>query len=298
MNFPDPIFDIVGTPILVVLFIFLWIIESKFQLRLRIEKKTKRFLTNACLALFSLALLRLVFIPAMLWLAIQNKLWQFGLNFLFHLPGWIDFLIGFLLLDYLNYIWHILNHKVVLLWRFHYVHHTDLDLDVTTGIRFHFGELIGSVLFRGAMVVLTGASPILVLVYEIIFEAATNFHHSNWRLPFRFEKALNSIFVTPRMHGIHHSIVKRETDSNFAVIFSFWDRLHKTIYLNIAQNDIIIGTPSHRNPAELTILNLLLMPFRKLRSWEFADGRKPERLYKKENIVDSSENEPKQSLCK
>ena len=154
------------------------------------------------------------------------------------------------------------------MWRFHIVHHTDLDLDVTTAIRFHFGELIGSVFFRGAAVVLIGVSPLTALIYEILFEAATQFHHSNIKLPFRFEKTLNKIFVTPRMHGIHHSMVKRETDSNYSIIFSFWDRIHKTVRLNIPQNEIVTGVPSYADETELTIGQLLKLPFTKIRAWE------------------------------
>lgn len=277
MKFPDFIFDILGTPFLAALFVCALMLESKFQLRKRVESKTKRLLRNGGVGLISLALLRLVLIPAMVWIAINNNLWHIGINYLYQLPFGIEFLIGFLLLDYSNYLWHMLNHKSALLWRFHHVHHTDLELDVTTGLRFHFGELIGSVFFRGAMVLLIGASPLLVLVYEIIYEAATNFQHSNWKLPFYFEKGLNRILVTPRMHGIHHSIVKRETDSNFSVIFSFWDRLHKTIRLNISQNEVTIGMPSYRDPSELTVWKLLIMPFKSIRDWKFANGRHPER---------------------
>ncbi len=145
------------------------------------------------------------------------------------------------------------------------VHHTDPDLDITTAFRFYFGELIGSVFFRGAAVLLIGASPLVVLIFEIVFEAATQFHHTNMKLPFKFEKALNLLFVTPRMHGIHHSMVKRETDSNFSTIFSFWDRIHKTIRLNIPQNQIVTGVPVYANENELTIWNLLKLPFTKIR---------------------------------
>lgn len=177
-------------------------------------------------------------------LAVKNQNWQIGFNYLFVAPLAFKSVITFLLLDYSNYIWHILLHKLPILWRFHLVHHTDLDLDITTAFRFHFGEMIGSVFFRGAAIVLTGASPIMVLIYEIAFEAATQFHHSNTRLPFRLEKALNTLIVTPRMHGIHHSIIKRETDSNYSIIFSFWDRLHKAVRLNIQQNEIVTGVAS------------------------------------------------------
>lgn len=214
------------------------------------------------------SLLRFLFLPAIVWLAYKNETIRFGLNHLYELPAWLEVTIAFLVLDYFNYVWHVVNHRVPAFWRFHLVHHTDPDLDVSTALRFHFGEMIGSVFFRGAVTFLSGVSPLTVLVYEIVFEAATQFHHSNWKLPLPFEKILNKIIVTPRMHGIHHSIIKQETDSNFSVIFSFWDRLHKTIRLNIRQNDIIIGVPSYNNPEELTIGFLLRMPFKKIRSWQ------------------------------
>jgi sterol desaturase/sphingolipid hydroxylase (fatty acid hydroxylase superfamily) len=201
------------------------------------------------------------------WLAVQNQSWQFGLNYLYNSSRAIKFGVAFLLLDYSNYTWHILLHKMPVLWRFHLVHHTDLDLDVTTAFRFHFGELIGSVIFRGAAVLLTGVSPVTVLIYEIFFEAATQFHHSNMKLPFPLEKLLNYLIVTPRMHGIHHSMMKRETDSNYAVIFSFWDRLHNTSRLNIHQNEIATGVPSYADEKELTIGKLLKLPFTKIHAW-------------------------------
>ena len=151
------------------------------------------------------------------------------------------------------------------------MHHTDLDLDVTTAFRFHFGEMITSVVFRGAAVLLTGASPMTVLIYEICFEAAAQFHHSNTRLPLRVEKIINYLVVTPRMHGIHHSVLKRETDSNYSVIFSFWDRLHHTSRRDF-EKPVIIGVPSYSDPKELTVKELLTLPFRTIRSWGAKAG--------------------------
>ena len=261
------IFDSYGTPILIGLFIILFIVETKFQLRKRVQSRWKRMFINFIVSLPAFALLRILFIPAMVWLAVQNQSWQVGLSYLFDAPIANKAIISFLLLDYSNYIWHILLHKLPILWRFHLVHHTDLDLDITTAFRFHFGEMIGSVIFRGAAIIVIGASPLIVLIYEIAFEAATQFHHSNTKLPFRFEKVLNYLIVTPRMHGIHHSIIKRETDSNYSIIFSFWDRIHKTVRLNIHQNEIVTGVPHYADESELTIGNLLKMPFTKIRKW-------------------------------
>ena len=266
------VFDCVGIPILIVIFWILFLLESKFDLRKRVQNKWKRTIINFIVSIPSYILLRFMFLPAMIWLAIQNEKLHFGLNYLYELPVWLEALIGLLIFDYTNYLWHILNHHVPFLWRFHLVHHTDPDLDVTTATRFHFGELIGSVFFRGVFVFLSGATSLTVIIYEILFETATMFHHSNTKLPFRFEKSLNKIIVTPRMHGIHHSIIKNETDSNYSVIFSFWDRIHRTVKLNIRQEDIIIGVPAYNNKQELTAGYLLKLPFTKIRKWNSGDN--------------------------
>src|SRR5688572_17367228 len=258
------IFETYGMPILMGVFILLFILESKFQLRRRVQRRWKRIVINFITSIPAFVLLRIMFIPAMVWLAMEAEERKIGLSYLFESPAWLKAGIAFLLLDYSNYIWHILLHKLPFMWRFHLVHHTDLDLDLTTAFRFHFGELIASVFFRGAAVVIIGASPLVVLVYEIAFEAATQFHHSNIKLPFRFEKLLNKFFVTPRMHGIHHSMIKGETDSNYSIIFSFWDRVHKTLRLHVFQNEIVTGVPSYADEKELTIGNLLKLPFTKI----------------------------------
>jgi sterol desaturase/sphingolipid hydroxylase (fatty acid hydroxylase superfamily) len=265
------IFDTYGTPILITFFVILFILEDKFQLRKRVQGRWKRIFINFIVSLPAFALLRVLLIPLMVWLAVQNQSWQFGLNYLFEAPASFKAIIGFLLLDYSNYIWHILLHKLPILWRFHLVHHTDLDLDVSTAFRFHFGEMIGSIFFRGAAIILIGVTPVLVLVYEIVFEAATQFHHSNTKLPFRLEKLLNFLIVTPRMHGIHHSMIKSETDSNYSVIFSVWDRIHKTVRLNIHQNEIVTGVPSYADERELTIGRLWKLPFTSIRKWKKSE---------------------------
>ncbi len=273
------IFDSYGTPILIAVFFAFLLLETKFQLRKRVQSRWKRMFINFVVSIPAFALLRLLFIPAVVWLAMENQTWHTGLTYLLDLPVAVAAIVAFLLLDYSNYLWHILLHKIPLLWRFHLVHHTDLDLDLTTAFRFHFGEMLGSVLFRGTAVILIGASPSLVLIYEIVFEAATQFHHSNTKIPFRVEKILNKIIVTPRMHGIHHSIIKSETDSNYSSVFSFWDRLHKTIRLNVSQNIIVTGVSSYNKEDELTISYLLKMPFGRVRPWKKTDETRSTRLF-------------------
>ena len=266
------IFNKIGTPILALISLLLFMLETKFQLRKRIQKRFSRIVINVFVSIPAFVLLRFAFLPIIVWLAFKNQDWQFGLNYFYSSPLWAISIIAFLILDYGNYLWHILNHKIPFLWRFHLVHHTDIDMDITTAFRFHFGELIGSVFFRGGVTLLSGASPVLVLVYEIIFEAATQFHHSNWKLPLAFEQILNKLIVTPRMHGLHHSVVKQETDSNYSVIFSFWDRLHRTATLENLNKEVVLGVPSYNKPEELTIGFLLKLPFTKIRSWKKAEA--------------------------
>lgn len=262
------VMDKKGSLILAGIFVLLFIAESVAQLRVRKQKRMQRAWVNAIFSVPGFLGLRLLLLPAMVWVAFKNQEWQTGLNYFYDLPIWAEGAIAFLLLDYTNYLWHILNHKVPLLWRFHLVHHTDVDLDLTTAIRFHAGEMVTSVAFRGLAVLIIGASPTLVLVYEIIFEAATQFHHSNWRLQVGLEKVLNKIFVTPRMHGIHHSVIRNETDSNYSVIFSWWDRMHKTFNGITPQQEVTTGVPSYSNPRELTIGYLLKLPFTRIRRWD------------------------------
>lgn len=268
------LFDSIGSPVLIGLFILLFILETRYGLRERKQPRTKRLWTNSLLAVPSFILLRLMFLPVMMWIATKNETWRIGINYLYDLSFWIELTIAVLILDYANYLWHILNHRIGLLWRFHLVHHADLDLDVTTAIRFHFGELLGSVIFRGFFVFITGASVVTVLIYEIIFEAATLFHHSNLRLPFQFEKFVNKVIVTPRMHGIHHSDVEDELNSNFSTVFSIWDKLHRTLRLNIPQKDVVIGIPAYNDRGLLLDARyLLLLPFKRRKPLRLRQSR-------------------------
>src|SRR5688500_18084779 len=175
----DEIMTRKGLPILIGIFVLLFIMESVSQLRARKENRIKRAIINSGVAIPGFIALRLLLLPAMVWIAYKNQEWKIGLNYLYEFDVWVEGAIAFLLLDYTNYLWHVLNHRVSWLWRFHIVHHTDIDLDVTTAIRFHAGEMIWSVFYRGFAVFILGASPLLVLIYEIVFESATQFHHSN-----------------------------------------------------------------------------------------------------------------------
>ena len=193
------------------------------------------------------------------------------------LPRWASVSATFLLMDYAYWWWHWANHMIPFLWRFHNVHHTDLDMDVSTATRFHFFEMLFSTVFLSLAVLLFGVAPMTFAFFFVIFEAGTLFHHSNWRLPLWLERILNRVIVTPRMHGIHHSIVQRETNSNWGTLFCWWDKFHRTLRRDISQDDITIGVAAYRDEKELTVGHLLLLPFRKQRPWRLPNGEYPDR---------------------
>jgi sterol desaturase/sphingolipid hydroxylase (fatty acid hydroxylase superfamily) len=189
------------------------------------------------------------------------------------LPPPLEWALAFLLLDLSFYWWHRANHRVPLLWRFHNVHHFDPALDVSTALRFHFVEIVLSAAFRVAQVVLLGLGAGVYWAYELCFQANTLFHHSNVRLPLGFERLLNRVLVTPRMHGIHHSQVEAEAMSNYGVLLPWWDRLHRTLRLNVPQQAIAIGVPGYARREDNRPAALLAAPFLPQRDyWRRADG--------------------------
>jgi len=187
---------------------------------------------------------------------------RLGLLRLLPLPGALRVILGFLLLDYTLYIWHWLNHRTPALWRFHAVHHIDLDLDSTTGIRFHFGELALAAGFRAAQVLLLGVDDGTLRVWQQCLLLSVIFHHSNVELPLEVERWLQTVIVTPRMHGIHHSTRVEETNTNFSSLLSCWDRLHRSLRLNVPQPAITIGVAGFLDPADVTLERSLALPFR------------------------------------
>ena len=209
----------------------------------------------------ALAVAWLVIRPVAITLLNLSSTHEYGLLGWFDLPWGLEFAIGFLLMDLSFYYWHRANHRIGLFWRFHNVHHVDADMDVTTALRFHPGENAYSALFRAAQIALIGATPLLYAVYEFFFLANTFFHHANLRLPIRFERVLNWFIVTPRMHTIHHSTVRGETNSNYSSLFRWWDLLHGTLVLNVPQDRIVIGVPGYTGPENSSIVPLLAMPF-------------------------------------
>ncbi len=255
------------------LFVLLFILERRFPLRVPQHAALRRLVVNLSVTALAIgtafALVRLTVETG----SQEAERLHFGLLQWIDLPPALAFIGGVLLLDLTFYFWHMANHRVPLLWRFHLVHHIDPDLDVSTAFRFHYGEVALSAAFRITQILLIGPPPLIIAVYELMFQANTLFHHSNVRLPIRLERILNHVLVTPRMHGIHHSEIQRENRSNFSVVFVWWDRLHRTLRLNVPQQRIVIGIPAYESGADNAPGAVLMLPFRRQRSaWRRPDG--------------------------
>jgi len=187
-----------------------------------------------------------------------------GLFNLARFPLWLSAILGFLILDLAIYIQHYVFHHVPLLWRLHRMHHADLDIDVTTGIRFHPIEILLSMAIKIAIVFVFGIPAITVLIFEIVLNATSMFNHANVTMPAWLDRIVRLFVVTPDMHRVHHSVVRAETDSNFGFNLPWWDRLFGT-YRSAPQaghSAMTIGLPVFRDPAELRIDRLLTQPFR------------------------------------
>ncbi|MCL5745794.1 MAG: sterol desaturase family protein [Acidobacteria bacterium] len=226
------------------LLLLAWL-ERRRPLRRPVEPKVRREARNLAIAGIGAAAVQLVETPVVRWLTpvVERRRW--GLVKLVRMPVWMETALAVLFIDYSMYVWHILMHRIPLFWRFHLAHHTDLDLDASTALRFHFGELFISVPWRAVQILSIGVSPLAFSLWQMLFLLEIMFHHSGVGLPVGVERRLAWIIVTPRIHGIHHSIVREETESNWASVLSIWDRLHRTLRLNVPQREAIIGVPAY-----------------------------------------------------
>jgi sterol desaturase/sphingolipid hydroxylase (fatty acid hydroxylase superfamily) len=272
-----PLLDSVANALLAALVGVLLLLQWRFPLRRQHFSVLRRLLRNYVLSIPGFVIVRFAMLPIPLAVAAWAQHRDIGLLNSLGLRGWIAGAAGFVLLDYAYWWWHWANHVLPFFWRFHNVHHTDLDMDVTTAARFHFGEIFFSIGFLSLVLLVFGIAPLTFVGFFIAFEAAVCFHHSNWRLPIGIERILNWLIVTPRMHGIHHSIVQRETNSNWGTIFCWWDKVHGTLRRDVPQDDITIGVAAYRDERELTLGKLLALPFSKQREWRLPNGEQPER---------------------
>ena len=252
--------------IFISIFLLMLGLESVFQRHPIVESKTHRLKINLALTGVDTLMVRLFFGAAALGASqfAEEKAW--GLFNYLELPEGLEAFFCIVILDLMIYIQHVMFHVIPFFWRFHLVHHSDLDMDVSTGLRFHPLEILASMFYKVGLVFALGPSPMAVLVFEAILNGMAQFSHSNITLPERLDRLLRYVFVTPDMHRIHHSVEKSETNSNFGFNLSIWDRVLGT-YVHDSlkpQARIIIGVNTFRTSEEVSFKKLLMMPFREI----------------------------------
>jgi sterol desaturase/sphingolipid hydroxylase (fatty acid hydroxylase superfamily) len=225
--------------------------------------KAGRWLNNLSITFLNPVVVSLVspIMPVSMALLAQKSGW--GLLNNFNLPYWLEVAVGVIVLDLVIYLQHVMFHTVPVLWRLHMMHHADLDFDVTTGLRFHPIEMILSMGIKLSAVVLIGSPALAVLIFEVLLNATSMFNHGNIRLPSSIDRRLRLIVVTPEMHRVHHSVVIRETNSNFGFNLPWWDHLLGT-YRNqpaAGHEGMTIGLSQFRDAKRLTLPWMLALPF-------------------------------------
>ncbi len=242
-------------------FALFYVMEKKRPLRKQVENKEVSTIRNLAVASLTALTLSIVEKPITKRLTRYVEKYDIGMVKTRELPRFVETALAVILLDYTLYIWHVLTHKSPLIWRFHKIHHADLDLTASTAIRFHFVEMLLSVPWRAGQILLIGVSPQALKVWQTLLFGNILFHHSNIRLPKDFERMLQNLIVTPRLHGIHHSIVEDEMDSNWSSGLAIWDLLHGTYRDDVPQKEITIGVREFDEIEKVTLRKMLTEPF-------------------------------------
>jgi len=210
--------------------IILIMAEILFPKKKRIHNRKDRWITNGLITLINTASVNIVHIAIPLIAivaAIDVSNGKMGLFNIINFPIWIEIILTVIILDFIIWGQHLLSHKIPFVWRFHRMHHTDRDLDVTTAVRFHPFEIIFSMFIKITAIYILGASAIAVIIFEIMLNGMAMFNHANLRIPFRIENILRKFIVTPDLHRIHHSIYIDEHNKNFGFSLSIWDKIFK-----------------------------------------------------------------------
>jgi sterol desaturase/sphingolipid hydroxylase (fatty acid hydroxylase superfamily) len=245
-------------------FLLMLALESVIQRHPTVDSKKNRLKINLALTGIDILVVRLMFGAAAVGAAQFAEINSWGIFNYLDLWSGLEIIAVVIILDLMIYIQHVVVHMIPFFWQFHIVHHSDLDLDVSSGLRFHPIEIMGSMLFKIGLVFALGPAPIAVVIFEAVLNGMSQFSHSNITLPDKLDRLLRFLIVTPDMHRIHHSIEKMETSSNFGFNLSIWDRFLGT-YIQDAKREqpkITIGVDQFRTSEEVSLKNLLLMPFK------------------------------------
>jgi sterol desaturase/sphingolipid hydroxylase (fatty acid hydroxylase superfamily) len=252
-------------------FIFIFILVAFWEIRMPRRAPTTskkwRWFTNLSIIAINPLLLRLVFPVLAVGMARMALANGWGLLNHFAMPGLIALVVGIIALDLVIYLQHVMFHAVPILWRLHMVHHADLDYDLTTGLRFHPIEIVLSTVLKLTIIVALGPPAASVIVFEILLNGMAMFNHGNIKLPPSADRLLRLLVVTPDMHRVHHSVISRETNSNYGFNLSIWDRMFGTYLAQPSKGhqDMIIGLAQFRDPKRLTLPWLLMLPIINLR---------------------------------
>jgi len=238
-------------------------------------KKSRRWLNNISLIVLNSFLLRLIFPAAAVGVALFAEVNVIGVFNHFSLPSAVEVVICVMILDFMIYWQHLVSHYIPVIWRFHRMHHVDLDIDLTTGARFHPVELIASMLFKFVVILLIGAPVLAVFIFEVLLNASAMFNHSNISLPPKLDYWLRKVVVTPDMHRIHHSTEIQEHNSNYGFFLSIWDRLFHSYTQKPTQDQKVmaIGLNTIREPGDCVQLpGMLILPFWKSEDTQADDN--------------------------
>ena len=250
MELPKIYFLGFGAVLLLTLLVSEWYYPARVY-----SKKQKRisYTTNTLTFLLNQVLWATLRVTSLYFIVEKYRLFDWS-SFL---PLWLQIILGFIFLDLMIWVWHLLNHRSNFLWRFHKTHHADRYLNVTSGLRFHFGELFLSVLFKAMVLFVSGVPFFIFFLYEYMITFFALFHHTNIRFPKRIQSLLGIVIITQDMHRAHHSTVRHEHDSNYGVMFSWWDKLFGTYNKKQPDNIGLKGVKSQN------ILAFLRFPFQK-----------------------------------
>jgi sterol desaturase/sphingolipid hydroxylase (fatty acid hydroxylase superfamily) len=252
----------------------LWTVESIAPMFIGREHRVSHILANYGLAAIN-AIVSAAFAFAILGVTSWAQANGFGLLHLVSLPTWVEWIAAIVLFDCWQYWWHRLNHRVPLFWRFHAVHHADAEMDASSGVRFHTGEIVFSFLARLIALPLIGLTIPQLLLYEVFALPIILFHHSNIRLSARVDRSLRWLIVTPWMHTVHHSRWQPETDSNYSSFLSVWDRIFGSFCLRDKPHEIALGLDDWEEREWRRLPGILTAPFRKSASRTRGEPSRP-----------------------
>ena len=245
----------------IVFFVILFLLENYYPQR-NTEKKVKRFIFHSSIALLNTLILRVFAIFLLIPILMLTNENNYGLLNLLEYNFLLEALLGFIFMDFAFYWFHRFNHTCTFLWRFHGMHHLDTQMDVTTSLRFHIGELVISTVYKSLLIILIGIPISVFIFYEIILTMSAQFHHSDIKLPEHIDSKLSKFIVTPRYHTNHHTVSEHSRNANYASIFTLWDYLFFTFKNASITERERLGVEDRTK--QFGIINNLKYPFRKL----------------------------------